>query len=108
ENVFEWIDPKTGTPTYRADIIEQETGKWVQSCPSTQGGHNWPAMSYHPGAQLLVIPLSQSCMEMSGRKIEFKEGQGGTGADRRGFAMRGRGGKRGEVGADGVCPEKRT
>jgi alcohol dehydrogenase (cytochrome c) len=76
QNVFESIDPKTGTPTYRADIIEQETGKWIQSCPSTQGGHNWPAMSYHPGAQLLVIPLSQSCMEMRGRKIEFTNGSG--------------------------------
>jgi alcohol dehydrogenase (cytochrome c) len=99
QNVFDSIDPKTGTPTYRADIIEQETGKWIQSCPSTQGGHNWPAMSYHPGAQLLVIPLSQSCMEMSGRKIEFKEGQGGTGADRRFFEMPGSDGNLGKLAA---------
>jgi alcohol dehydrogenase (cytochrome c) len=99
QNVFESIDPKTGTPTYRADIIEQETGKWVQACPSTQGGHNWPAMSYHPGAGLLVIPLSQSCMEMSGRKIEFKEGAGGTGADRRFFEMPGSGGNLGKLAA---------
>jgi PQQ-dependent dehydrogenase (methanol/ethanol family) len=99
QNVFESIDPKTGTPTYRADIIEQETGKWVQSCPSTQGGHNWPAMSYHPGAGLLVIPLSQSCMEMSGRKIEFKEGNGGTGADRRFFEMPGSEGHLGKLAA---------
>jgi alcohol dehydrogenase (cytochrome c) len=99
QNVFESIDPKTGTPTYRTDIIEQETGKWIQSCPSTQGGHNWPAMSYHPGAQLLVIPLSQTCMEMSGRKIEFKEGQGGTGADRRFFEMPGSDGNLGKLAA---------
>jgi alcohol dehydrogenase (cytochrome c) len=99
QNVFESIDPKTGTPTYRADIIEQETGKWIQSCPSTQGGHNWPAMSYHPGAGLLVIPLSQSCMEMSGRKIEFKEGNGGTGADRRFFEMPGSEGHLGKLAA---------
>jgi alcohol dehydrogenase (cytochrome c) len=99
QNVFESIDPKTGTPTYRADIIEQETGKWVQACPSTQGGHNWPAMSYHPGAGLLVIPLSQSCMEMSGRKIDFKEGAGGTGADRRFFEMPGSDGNLGKLAA---------
>jgi PQQ-dependent dehydrogenase (methanol/ethanol family) len=99
QNVFESIDPKTGAPTYRADIIEQEIGKWVQSCPSTQGGHNWPAMSYHPGTQLLVIPLSQSCMEMSGRKIDFKEGNGGTGADRRFFEMPGSDGNLGKLGA---------
>jgi alcohol dehydrogenase (cytochrome c) len=99
QNVFESIDPKTGTPTYRADIIEQETGKWVQSCPSTQGGHNWPAMSYHPGAGLLVIPLSQSCMEMSGRKIDFREGAGGVGADRRFFEMPGSDGNLGKLAA---------
>jgi PQQ-dependent dehydrogenase (methanol/ethanol family) len=99
QNVFDSIDPKTGTPTYRADIIEQETGKWVQSCPSTQGGHNWPAMSYHPGTQMLVIPLSQSCMEMSGRKIDFKEGNGGVGADRRFFEMPGSDGNLGKLAA---------
>jgi alcohol dehydrogenase (cytochrome c) len=99
QNVFDSFDPKTGTPTYRADIIEQETGRWVQSCPSTQGGHNWPAMSYHPGSQLLVIPLSQSCMEMSGRKIDFREGQGGTGADRRFFEMPGSDGNLGKLAA---------
>ena len=99
QNVFESFDPKTGTPTYRADIIEQETGKWIQSCPSTQGGHNWPAMSYHPGSGLLVIPLSQSCMEMSGRKIDFKEGSGGIGADRRFFEMPGSEGNLGKLAA---------
>jgi alcohol dehydrogenase (cytochrome c) len=99
QNVFESFDKKTGTPTYRADIIEQETGKWIQSCPSTQGGHNWPAMSYHPGAGLLVIPLSQSCMEISGRKVEFKEGNGGIGADRRFFEMPGSDGNLGKLAA---------
>src|SRR5882672_5413571 len=99
QNVFESFDPKTGTPTYRADIIEQETGKWIQSCPSTQGGHNWPAMSYHPGSGLLVIPLSQSCMEISGRKVEFKEGNGGIGADRRFFEMPGSDGNLGKLAA---------
>ena len=48
QNVFESIDPKTGAPQYRGDILEQQTGQWVQSCPSTEGGHNWQAMSYHP------------------------------------------------------------
>ena len=32
------------------------------SCPSTEGGHNWQAMSYVPSSGVLVIPLSQSCM----------------------------------------------
>jgi alcohol dehydrogenase (cytochrome c) len=99
QNVFDTIDAKTGVPTYRADIIEQQTEKWVQACPSTEGGHNWQAMSYHPGTGLLVIPLSQSCMEMSGRKIEFKDGSGGTGADRRFFEMPGTDGNVGKLAA---------
>src|SRR3989449_7902849 len=56
-------------------------------------------MSYHPGTQLLIIPLSQSCMEMSGRKIEFKDGSGGTGADRRFFEMPGSDGNVGKLAA---------
>ena len=99
QNVFESIDPKTGAPQYRGDILEQQTGQWVQSCPSTEGGHNWQAMSYHPGTGLLVIPLSQSCMEMSGRKIEFTDGSGGTGADRRFFEMPGSEGNVGKLAA---------
>ena len=99
QNVFDSIDPKNGTPTYRADIIEQETGKWVQACPSTEGGHNWQAMSYHPASGLLVIPLSQSCMEMSARKIELANGSGGSGADRRFFEMPGSDGNVGKLAA---------
>ena len=99
QNVFDSFDPKTGTPTYRADIIEQETGKWVQSCPSTEGGHNWQAMSYYPPAGLLVIPLSQSCMEMRGRQIDPSNGSGGTGADRRFYEMPGTDGNVGRLAA---------
>jgi len=99
QNVFESIDPKSGAPTYRADILEQKTGEWLQSCPSTEGGHNWQAMSYHPQTGVLVIPLSQSCMEIRGRKIEFTNGSGGTGADRRFFEMPGTDGNVGKLAA---------
>src|SRR6267378_97628 len=30
QNVFESIDPKTGAPQYRGDILEQQAGQWVQ------------------------------------------------------------------------------
>ena len=99
QNIFDSIDPKTGTPTYRPDIIEANTGEWISACPSTQGGHNWQAMSYHPGTSLLIIPLSQSCLEMNGRVVEFKEGSGGTQADRRFFEMPGTDGKIGRLAA---------
>ncbi len=99
QNVFDSIDPKTGTPQYRADILEQQTGQWVDSCPSTEGGHNWQAMSYHQPTGVLVIPLSQSCMTMSGRKLEFTNGSGGTGGDRRFFEMPGTDGNVGKLAA---------
>jgi alcohol dehydrogenase (cytochrome c) len=99
QNVFDSIDPKTGVPTYRGDILEAKVGQWIPACPSTQGGHNWQAMSYHPGSGLLIIPLSQSCLEMSGRQVEFKEGSGGTQADRRFFEMPGSNGNIGKLAA---------
>jgi PQQ-dependent dehydrogenase (methanol/ethanol family) len=99
QNVFESIDPKNGTPTYRGDILEQQTGQWVDSCPSTEGGHNWQSMSYVPSGGVLIIPLSQSCMAMSGRKIEATNGSGGTGADRRFFEMPGTDGNVGKLAA---------
>jgi alcohol dehydrogenase (cytochrome c) len=97
QNVFDSIDSKSGAPQYRADILEQKTGEWVQACPSTEGGHNWQAMSYHPATQTLIIPLSQSCMEMRGRVIEPTNGSGGTGADRRFFEMPGTDGNVGKL-----------
>ncbi len=87
QNIFSHIDAKTGEPTYRSDILEQQTGHWFQICPSTEGGHNWQAMSYHPPSAQLIIPLSQSCMTMSGRIVEFKENSGGGAGDRRFLEM---------------------
>jgi alcohol dehydrogenase (cytochrome c) len=99
QNIFDHIDPATGEATYRADILEQQTSQWVQGCPSTEGGHNWQAMSYHPGTGQLIIPLSQSCFEISGRKVEFKEGSGGSSGDRRYFEMPGSNGNVGKLAA---------
>jgi PQQ-dependent dehydrogenase (methanol/ethanol family) len=99
QNVWERVDPKTGTPEYRSDIMEMRIGAWIASCPSTEGGKNWQAMSYNPEAGVVVLPLSQSCMEISGRKVEFKEGSGGTAADRRFFEMPGSDGHVGKLAA---------
>jgi alcohol dehydrogenase (cytochrome c) len=101
QNVWASFDPKTGRPFYRPDIIEQqEFGAWVQSCPSTEGGHNWPASSYHQPTNQLIIPLSQSCLDIAAQKVELKEGGGsGGGASRRFYEMPGTDGHIGKLAA---------
>jgi alcohol dehydrogenase (cytochrome c) len=100
QNVFDSFDPKTGQPHYRNDIVEQQLGEWIDACPSTEGGHNWPAMSYHPGTNRLIIPLSQSCLSMNGQKIDLKDGGGsGGGAGRRFYEMPGTNGNIGKLAA---------
>ncbi len=98
QNIFN-VDDKTGKLAYRPDILEQEIGKWTPVCPSTEGGHNWQAMSYDPATERLIIPLSQSCMEMSGRKVEFVDGSGGTMGDRLFYEMPGTDGNVGRLAA---------
>src|SRR5262249_25789665 len=102
QNVWDRFDPQTGKPHYRQDIQEQETGLWIQACPSTEGGHNWPASTYFAPANELIIPLSQSCLDINGQKIEQKDGGGsiaGGGAGRRFYEMPGSDGNIGRLAA---------
>ncbi len=85
QNVFDHIDPETGAVTYRQDIIDAEFEQLVPACPSTAGGKNWHPMSYHPGSGLLILPLSQTCMELSAREVAFEPGSGGVGMSARPF-----------------------
>jgi len=93
------IDPETGNVTYRDDIRNAKVGEWISVCPSTAGGHNWQATSFSPDAQLLVAPLSQSCMEMVGREVVIEPGGGGSGGDRAWMEMPGTGGNYGKLAA---------
>lgn len=60
-NVAE-VDPKTGVPELREDIVKQKLDDWIASCPGPQGGHNWQSTSYHAPSNTLIVPLSQSCV----------------------------------------------
>jgi alcohol dehydrogenase (cytochrome c) len=82
QNVFDRIDPKTGVPSYRPDILEMQISKPIFICPSTEGGKNWQAMSYHPPTGVIIAPVSQSCMDFTAREVAQVEGGGSTGADR--------------------------
>lgn len=100
QNVYDSFDPQTGEPHYRNDIVENQVGEWVQSCPTSEGGHNWHAMSYHPGINALIIPLAESCQEMNAQKIELKLGGGSAGgATRRFYESPGSGGNVGKLAA---------
>jgi len=100
QNVWESIDVKTGAPRYRQDIIDAEVGQWIDGCPSTEGGHNWQAMSHNRTSNSLVIPLSQSCIAIRAQRIEQKPGGGSAGgADRRFYEMPGTDGNIGRLAA---------
>ena len=99
QNVFEAIDPDTGVVTYRQDIADAGIGDWVSVCPSTAGGHNWHATAYSPETRLLIIPLSQSCLEIAGREVALEIGSGGSQADRKWFEMPGTNGNLGKLAA---------
>src|SRR6188474_754869 len=100
QNVWEKFDPQTGQPRYRQDILDAEVGQWVDGCPSTEGGHNWQAMSHNRTINALIIPLSQSCIAIRAQKIEQRAGGGsGGGADRRFYEMPGSNGNIGKLAA---------
>ncbi len=97
QNIFDFLDKKTGRLTYRSDIIEAKIGEPISACPGIYGGHNWQASAYSPETATLIIPLHQLCAEMAGRKVEMIEGSGGYGGDSRSFEMPGSNGMLGKL-----------
>ncbi len=100
QNVYDSIDPATGDVHYRNDIVEQQLNTWVPSCPSTEGGKNWPAMSYYQPGNRLIIPLSQSCMEMNPQEVKKNpDARPGNAGLRRFYEMPGSNGNIGKLAA---------
>jgi alcohol dehydrogenase (cytochrome c) len=101
QNVWSHFDPITGEPHYREDITAQKIGEWIDGCPSTEGGHNWPAMSHNKSINALIIPLSQTCLSIRAQDVPLEDGGRGSsnGADRRFFEMPGTNGNIGKLAA---------
>ena len=108
QNVFSDVNLETGAVRYREDIRNMKIGEWLSVCPSTAGGHNWQSSTYHPPSQQLIIPLSQSCMEMSPRETTFEIGSGGNQGDRAWREMPGTDGQFGKLGAYDVASMDET
>jgi alcohol dehydrogenase (cytochrome c) len=103
QNVWASFDRETGTPVYRDDILEHRVGEWIDGCPSTEGGKNWQAMSFHRPSRRLIIPLSQSCISIRAQAIAQTPGGGSAGgADRRFYEMPGSDGNIGRLAAFNV------
>ena len=99
QNVWASIDPATGTPKYRTDLLEMQLEKPINVCPSTEGGHNWQAMSYHQPTGFVIVPLSQSCMEFTAHEVDFSGNGGGNGGERKFIPMPGSNGNMGKLAA---------
>lgn len=89
QDIFEPLDKSTGRLRYRQDIVDARIGDPVRACPGIYGGHNWQASAYDPASALLVIPLHQLCVEMTGREVEMEDGGGGYGGESTMFPMPG-------------------
>jgi alcohol dehydrogenase (cytochrome c) len=99
QNVWTKFDPKTGKPTYREDILKERLGQAVDSCPTSAGGHNWPAASYHPPSGLIISPLVQACQVMVPQAANLEGNGNPGGASRSFYESPGSNGNLGKVGA---------
>ena len=74
QNVWESFDPqRPAGRTYRADILEQQVRRpGSRDARAPKAATTGPRRAYHAGTNQLIIPLSQSCLEISGQKVEKK------------------------------------
>lgn len=101
QNVWSHFDPVTGEPHYREDITAQKVGEWIDGCPSTEGGKNWQAMTHYKPTNVIIAPLSQTCVSLRAQAIPLEDGGRGSagGADRRFYEMPGSNGNIGKLAA---------
>jgi alcohol dehydrogenase (cytochrome c) len=99
QNVWDSIDPKSGRPKYRDDVLHEDLGKAVDSCPTSAGGHNWQAASYHQPTNVLIAPLVQACQVMVPQAANLAGGGNAGGASRSFYESPGSDGNLGKLAA---------
>jgi alcohol dehydrogenase (cytochrome c) len=100
QNVYDSFDKATGEPHYRNDLVEQQVGNWYPACPSSDGGHNWMAMTYHKPTNTIIAPLTQACQEWFVQEVPKVAGGGnGGGALRKFMELPGSNGNLGKLAA---------
>ncbi|MEP6962485.1 MAG: PQQ-binding-like beta-propeller repeat protein, partial [Acidobacteriota bacterium] len=100
QNVYDSINPTTGEPHFRNDLVEQQFGNWYTACPATEGGHNWQAMTYNKSTNSIIAPVSQTCLDLYPQEVAKVAGGGNAGgALRRFWEMPGSNGNIGKLAA---------
>jgi alcohol dehydrogenase (cytochrome c) len=99
QNVWTKFDPRPGKPTYRDDILHETLGKAVDACPTSAGGHNWPATSYNAPAGVIIAPLVQACQVMVPQAADLNGNGNPGGANRSFYEMPGTDGNLGKLAA---------
>ncbi len=97
QNIYKTVNQNTGELQYRDDIVQARIGDSIQACPGIYGGHNWQAAAYSPQVSSLIIPLHQTCSDLTGRQVELAPGGGGYGGDSTTYPMPGVGDQLGRL-----------
>jgi alcohol dehydrogenase (cytochrome c) len=80
QNILD-VSPETGEVTYRDGMVVGVFEE-LYFCPSTGGFKSLRAMSYHPSAGAMYIPLNLHCETAEFLPVEMRDGGGGEGGVR--------------------------
>jgi alcohol dehydrogenase (cytochrome c) len=66
QNLVAAIDPK-GQVSVNDDVVLKDVSKTYQICPTFGGGRDWPMGAYNPKSNLMFMPLSNACLNITPR-----------------------------------------